>query len=139
MIWKSKLAEGRASRWVTRERPKIDRIACPWLIRRFIDPRAEILFVPTDQVSAVAARENATAFDIPGAPLDPRWAAVQSMPFLTRSSSWDDPGLEALAPIVRGADTDRHDLAPEAAGLHAVSLGLSALTTTTTNCWPRGW
>jgi hypothetical protein len=120
------IAAGRPSRWVTRERPKIDRIACPWLIRRFLDPRAEILFVPTAEVLATAAREDATAFDIPGAPLTHAGERCSFDAFLG-AFSLDDSGLAVLAPIVRGADTDRHDLAPEAAGLHALSLGLSLL------------
>jgi hypothetical protein len=113
----------RPTRWVTRERPKIDRIACPWLIRRFLDPRAEILYVPTERVFGVAQAEGAVAFDIPGAPFSHEGAMCSFDMFIKRFEL-DDAGLQALAPIVRGADTDRHDLAPEAAGLHAVSLGL---------------
>lgn len=116
----------RPSRWVTRERPKIDRVACPWLIRRFIDPQAEILFVPTPEVFATAEREGAVAFDIPGAPLTHEGEGCSFDAFL-RQFQLDDPGLAVLAPIVRGADTDRHDLAPEAAGLHALSLGMTML------------
>jgi hypothetical protein len=116
----------RPTRWVTRERPKIDRIACPWLIRRFIDPQAEILFVPTPQVFATAEREGAVAFDIPGAPLTHDGERCSFDAFL-RQFQLGDPGLAILAPIVRGADTDRHDFAPEAAGLHALSLGLTVL------------
>jgi hypothetical protein len=116
----------RPTRWVTRERPKIDRIACPWLIRRFIDPKAEILFVPTGEVFEAAAREQAVAFDIPGAPLTHEGDQCSFDAFIKRFTL-DDPGLQVLAPIVRGADTDRHDLAPEAAGLHALSLGLTTL------------
>ena len=114
----------RPSRWVTRERPKIDRIACPWLIRRFIDPQAEILFVPTPEVFATAEREGAVAFDLPGAPFS-HDDELCSFDAFIKQFSLVDTGLAILAPIVRGADTDRHDLAPEAAGLHAFSLGLS--------------
>jgi hypothetical protein len=114
----------RPSRWVTRERPKIDRIACPWLIRRFIDPDAVILYVPTSDVFAVAERKGAIAFDLPGAPFSHDGEFCSFDAFI-RQFGLDDPGLAILAPIVRGADTDRHDLAPEAAGLHAFSLGLS--------------
>lgn len=114
----------RPSRWVTRERPKIDRIACPWLIRRFLDPQAEILYVPTPEVFAVAEREQAVAFDLPGAAFSHDGELCSFDAFIARFGL-DDPGLAVLAPIVRGADTDRHDLAPEAAGLHALSLGLS--------------
>ncbi|MBL8549280.1 MAG: chromate resistance protein [Hyphomonadaceae bacterium] len=115
----------RPTRWVTRERPKIDRIACPWLIRRFLDPEAQILYVPTPQVLEVAQRERAVAFDIPGAPLTHDGEMCSFDAFLRRFGL-SDPGLDVLAPIVRGADIDRHDLAPEAAGLHAISLGMSA-------------
>jgi hypothetical protein len=114
----------RPTRWVTRERPKIDRIACPWLIRRFIDADAEILYVPTQDVFAAAERESAVAFDIPGAPFSHVGDRCSFDSFIEQFGL-DDPGLAALAPIVRGADTDSHHLAPEAAGLHALSLGLS--------------
>lgn len=114
----------RPSCWVTRERPKIDRIACPWLIRRFIDPDAEILYVPTPQVFAVAESERAIAFDLPGAVFSHDGEFCSFDAFI-QQFRLDDPGLAILAPIVRGADTDRHDLAAEAAGLHAFSLGLS--------------
>lgn len=115
----------RPTRWVTRERPKIDRIACPWLIRRFIDAKAEFIYASTEAVFTVAAREAAVAFDIPGAAFSHVGEKCSFDAFLERFAL-DDTGLEALAPIVRGADTDRHALAPEAAGLHALSLGLAA-------------
>jgi hypothetical protein len=116
--------ERRPTRWVTRERPKIDRIACPWLIRRFIDAEAEFLFAPTPQVFDVAERDRAVAFDTPGAQFSHVGEKCSFDAFLERFRL-DDAGLATLAPIVRGADTDRHELAPEAAGLHALSLGLS--------------
>jgi hypothetical protein len=116
----------RPTRWVTRARPKIDRIACPWLIRRFVDPEAEILYAPTEQVFEVAHREQAVAFDIPGAPFTHDGEQCSFDAFL-KAFALDDPGLAVLAPIVRGADTDRHDLAPQASGLHALSLGLTVL------------
>jgi hypothetical protein len=116
----------RPTLWVTRDRPKIDRIACPWLIRRFIDAKAEFLYVPTKDVFDVAAREHAVAFDIPGAPFSHVGEECSFDAFIDRFRL-SDPGLAALAPIVRGADTDRHDLAPEAAGLHALSLGLGVV------------
>lgn len=114
----------RPTRWVTRERPKIDRIACPWVVRRFIDREAEILYVPAAEVFAVAKSEGALAFDIPGAPIT-HDGELCSFDTLIARFGLDDPALAALALIVRGADTDRHALASEAAGLHAISLGLS--------------
>jgi hypothetical protein len=114
----------RPTRWVTRERPKIDRIACPWLIRRFVDGEAEFLYVPTKDVFDVAEREHAIAFDIPGAPFSHVGEQCSFDAFIDRFQL-SDPGLATLAPIVRGADTDSHHIAPEAAGLHALSLGLS--------------
>lgn len=114
----------RPTQWVTRERPKIDRIACPWLIRRFIDPAAAFLYVPTPEVFETADRAGAVPYDIPGAPFSHVGERCSFDAFIERFSI-DDAGVLALAPIIRGADTDRHDLAPEAAGLHALSLGLS--------------
>ncbi|MGQ0533560.1 MAG: chromate resistance protein ChrB domain-containing protein [Caulobacteraceae bacterium] len=114
----------RPTRWVTRERPKIDRIACPWLIRRFVDPRAELLYVPTAQVFKTAEREGAVAYDIPGAPFSHVGEQCSFDAFIHKFDL-RDPALAVVAEIVRGADTDAHHLAPEAAGLHAISLGLS--------------
>ncbi|MBS0297271.1 MAG: chromate resistance protein [Proteobacteria bacterium] len=115
----------RPTRWVTRARPKIDRIACPWLIRRFLDPHAVILYAPTEEVFEVARREQAEPFDIPGAHFSHR-GELCSFDALIEDFGLDgDAGLSAMRPIVRGADTDRHDLAPEAGGLHALSLGLA--------------
>lgn len=111
-------------KWVTRERPKIDRIACPWLVARFIDPEAEFLFVPTDDVARVAAQTGATAYDVPGVALSHVGEHCSFDAFVDRYRL-DDPALRHLAVIVRGADTDRLDLAPQCAGLLAVSLGLS--------------
>jgi len=116
----------RPSRWITRERPKIDRIACPWLIRRFIDPRAEFLYVPTERVLAEAQRLGAVAYDIAGAPITHEWEKC-SFDALLDAFDLRDPALAALATIVRGADTDRLSLAPQSAGLLAFSLGLSRL------------
>jgi rhodanese-related sulfurtransferase len=114
------------SRWITRERPKIDRIACPWLIRRFIDPRAEFFYVPTSEVLAQAQALNAVAYDIPGAPVS-HVGELCSFDALLLGFDLADAALDLLATIVRGADTDRLDLAPQAAGLLAFSLGLSRL------------
>jgi rhodanese-related sulfurtransferase len=112
------------TRWVTRERPKIDRIACPWLIRRFVDPRAEFLYVPTSAVFAVAEAEGAIAYDIPGAPLEHDGESCSFDAFI-KAFDLHDPALEDLAVIIRGADTGRPQLAPQAPGLLAISLGLS--------------
>jgi rhodanese-related sulfurtransferase len=118
-----------ASRWITRARPKIDRIACPWLIQRFIDPRAEFFYVPTDQVFAEAKRLSAVAYDIPGAPVSHE-GDLCSFDALLKGFDLHSPALDLLARIVRGADTDRLDLAPQSAGLLAISLGLSRLHAT---------
>jgi rhodanese-related sulfurtransferase len=116
----------RPTSWITRRRPKIDRVACPWLIARFLDPRARFLFVDPDQVLAVAEDEGAIAYDAPGAPFE-HDGDLCTFDTLLRAFGLDvDPHLAALAAIVRGADTDRLDLAPQSAGLLAVSLGLSA-------------
>lgn len=119
-----------ASTWITRERPKIDRIACPWLVRRFIDPRATFLYVPTAEVLTQAGRLDAVAFDIPGAPISHEGELCSFDTLLRAFDLQDDPALNALARIVRAADTDRLELAPPAAGLLALSLGLSALHAT---------
>ena len=114
------------SRWITRARPKIDRIACPWLIRRLIDLRAEFFYVPTAQVFDEARRLNAVVYDIPGAPVSHE-GELCSFDVLLREFELKSPALDLLARIVRGADTDRLDLAPQSAGLLAFSLGLSQL------------
>ena len=111
-------------KWVTRARPKIDRIACPWLIKRFIDADAEFLFVPPDQVAGVARETGAIPFDVEGVELSHDGPKCSFDAFLEKYRL-TDPHLEELATIVRGADTERLDLAPEAAGLLAISLGLS--------------
>jgi hypothetical protein len=112
-------------RWVTRERPKIDRIACPWLITRFIDPDPEFLYVPADQVLAVAEEQDAIPYDIPGVEFSHVGELCSFDAFLARYDL-DEPALQQLAVIVRGADTSRLDLTPQSAGLFAISLGLSA-------------
>ena len=117
----------RPSVWVTRRRPKIDRIACPWLIRRFLDADARILFVDPPEVPAVARESGAVPFDIEGIELSHTGPRCTFDTMLKLFGLEAEPSLARLALIVRGADTARPDLAPEAAGLHAVSLGLSAL------------
>ncbi|MFM9860905.1 chromate resistance protein [Pseudoxanthobacter sp. M-2] len=116
-------------RWVTRERPKIDRIACPWLVRRFIDPEATFDYVPAASVLAVAAATGATPYDVPGVVFTHAGVDGELCSFDAFLALYDirDPALDRLATIVRGADTDRFDLAPQSAGLFAISLGLSAL------------
>jgi len=117
---------GAATRWVTRERPKIDRIACPWLVRRFVDTEAEFLYVPTTEVKRVSSEKSATAYDIPGVEFSHEGERCSFDAFLSYYRL-KDPALDALALIVRGADTNRLELAPQAAGLAAISLGLSVL------------
>lgn len=116
-----------ATAWVTRARPKIDRIACPWLILRFVDPNAEFLYVPKDEVVRVARDAPATAYDIdaPGVRFSHVGERCSFDAFIDAFELNDDPALAAVATIVRGADTGRLDLAPECSGLLAVSLGLS--------------
>lgn len=113
-------------KWVTRERPKIDRVACPWLILRFVDPEAEILYVATSDVLLVAQEQGAVPFDIPGVELTHAGSFCSFDAFLTKYHLVD-PALMRLAVIVRGADTSRLDLAPQSAGLYAISLGLSSV------------
>jgi rhodanese-related sulfurtransferase len=113
------------NRWITRERPKIDRIACPWLIRRFIEPRAEFFYVPPAKVVAFAQQTNGTPYDIEGVEFAHEGERC-SFDTLLRVFGIQDRALDQLATIVRGADTSRHDLAPQCGGLFAISLGLSA-------------
>lgn len=111
-------------KWITRARPKIDRIACPWLIARFIDKAPEFLYVPSDQVMSTAAATGATPYDVPGVVYTHEGEDCSFDTFL-KKHNLIQPALQDLAVIVRGADTDRLDLAPQAAGLLAISLGLS--------------
>jgi len=113
-------------KWITRERPKIDRIACPWVIARFIDKEPEFLFVPAPRVLAMAAETGAVPYDVPDVELTHVGELCSFDAFLQRYQL-TDPALNQLAAIVRGADTGRPDLAPQAAGLLAISLGLSAI------------
>ncbi len=118
------MPQGGSTLWVTRHRPKIDRIACPWLIRRFVDPSARFLFVSPAEVEGVAERFGATPFDIEGQFWSHRG---ENCTFDTMLEEFGlrTPALNRLSEVVRAADTNRHDLAPEAAGLLAVSVGLS--------------
>jgi AraC-like DNA-binding protein len=111
-------------KWITRERPKIDRIACPWLIRRFVDVDAEIIYVPFEQVMEKAKALDAVPFDLPGVEYT-HYGDQCTFDFIVQKHKLDDPALKVLAAIVRGADTDRHDVAAQASGLWAISAGLS--------------
>ena len=112
-------------KWITRERPKIDRIACPWLIQRFIDKEAEFLYVPANQVLKVATETGATPYDVPDVELSHEGDLCSFDAFL-KKYHLTEPALDQLALIVRGADTSTLDLTNQSAGLYAISLGLSA-------------
>ena len=111
-------------KWVTRERPKIDRVACPWLIKRFIDPNPEFIFAAPADVMTIAKETGATPFDVEGVELSHNGPRCSFDAFLAKYGLTDSALLQ-IAIIVRGADTAKLDLAPEAAGLLAISLGLS--------------
>ncbi len=111
-------------KWITRERPKIDRIACPWLVARFIDQAPEFLYVPSSDVLSVADETEAIPYDVPGVELTHEGELCSFDAFL-KKYQLDDPALQQLALIVRGADTSRLELTPQSAGLYALSLGLS--------------
>ena len=115
------------TRWVTRERPKIDRIACPWLISRFVDRGAEFLYVPTKQVRETAQARDAIPYDVPDVHFTHEGELCSFDTFIKHYRLGADPALQRLALIVRGADTAKLDLAPQAPGLAAVSLGLSRI------------
>ncbi len=111
-------------KWITRERPKIDRIACPWLIKNFIDKEAEFIFVPYDNVLPRSKELNAIPFDIPNVEYT-HYEEKSTFDYFLQKHSLADPALTKMAIIIRGADTDRHNLAPEVAGLWAISAGLA--------------
>lgn len=111
-------------KWITREKPKIDRIACPWLIKRFIDPKAEIIYVPYDKVIQQAAKLKATPFDVPGVEFT-HYKDKCTFDYFVEKYQLTDPAIHNLAVIVRGADTDRHDIAKQSSGLWAISAGLA--------------
>lgn len=114
-------------KWVTRERPKTDRIACPWLIRKFIDPDAEIVYVPRDEVLSYAERENATSFDAPGAKYTHRGTKC-SFETLVEEFDIDDPAIALMARVVHGADVAEDlDATPQSAGLRAIADGFALL------------
>lgn len=111
-------------RWTTRERPKIDRLACPWLIKNFVDREAEFIYVPAGEVTAKAQQLGAVPFDVPGVEYS-HYEDKCTFDYILKKHNLTDPALHTLAPIVRGADTDRHDLASQASGLWAISAGLA--------------
>ena len=111
-------------KWITRERPKIDRIACPWLIKNFVDQDAEFLYVPAEKVMEKAKQLNATPFDIPDVEYSHHDDKC-TFDYIIQKHKLTDPALQTLAIIVRGADTDRHDIASQASGLWAISAGLA--------------
>src|SRR5438552_18238529 len=111
-------------KWITRERPKIDRIACPWLIARFIDQSPEFLYVPSDQVLRIAEETGAVPYDVPGVELGHVGELCSFDAFLAKYQL-AEPALQRLPAIVRGADTSPLDLTPQSAGLYAISVGLS--------------
>lgn len=114
-------------KWVTRERARVDRIACPWLIQRFIDPAAEFLFVPDQHVMETARREAAIPFDVPDVELGHHGERCSFDAFIDKYQL-ADPALETLATIVRGADTDARGIAKEAWGLYAVASGFREIS-----------
>lgn len=111
-------------KWVTRERPKIDRIACPWLIRRFIDAEAEFIYVPFSEVKAKAAELSAIPFDIPDVEFT-HYGSNCTFDYFVEKFKIKDTAVQTIAVIVRGADTDRHDIANQSSGLWAISAGLA--------------
>lgn len=111
-------------KWITRERPKIDRIACPWLIRNFVDNEAEFIYVPAEEVEAQAKKLKAIPFDVPGVEYS-HYEDKCTFDYIIKKHSIEDPAIHTLALIVRGADTDRHDFATQASGLWAISAGLA--------------
>ncbi|TDO83126.1 hypothetical protein EV143_102390 [Flavobacterium chryseum] len=111
-------------KWITRERPKIDRIACPWLIKKFVDHDAEFIFVPFDTVLTKAKELDAIPFDIPNVEFT-HYNEECTFDYIIKKYKIDDPAVLIMSKIVRGADTDRHDIAKESAGLWAISAGLS--------------
>ncbi len=124
-------------KWITRERPKIDRLACPWLIKRFVDKDAEIIYVPFEQVIGKSKELNAIPFDLPDVEYTHHGDRC-TFDYIMAKHKLDDPALQTLAVIVRGADTDRHDLASQASGLWAISAGLSYNITNDQELLERG-
>ena len=124
-------------KWITRERPKIDRIACPWLIKKFVDPEAEFIYVPFNEVLAKAEALKAIPFDIPNVEYT-HYNEECTFDYIVKKHQINDPAILIMAKIVRGADTDQHELAKEAAGLWAISAGLSYNITRDTELLANG-
>ena len=111
-------------KWITRERPKIDRIACPWLIKRFVDPEAQFIYVPFDEVIPKSKELNAVPFDLPNVEYT-HYGDQCTFDYILKKHKLKDPALQQLAIIIRGADTDRHDISSQSSGLWAISAGLA--------------
>lgn len=111
-------------KWITRERPKIDRIACPWLIRKVVDRDAEFIYVPSEKVAELAKVYNAIPFDVPGVEYS-HYGEECTFDYIIRKHRINDPAIRIMSTIVRGADTDRHDLASQASGLWAIAAGMA--------------
>jgi AraC-like DNA-binding protein len=111
-------------KWITRERPKIDRIACPWLIKNFVDAKAEFIYAPADKVKEQAIQLDAIPFDVPDVEFS-HYEDKCTFDYIIKKYRLTDPALQTLAEIVRGADTDWHDIASQASGLWAISAGLA--------------
>lgn len=120
-------------KWITRERPKIDRIACPWLIKNFVGCEADFIYVPKEEVFTKAKELEAIPYDIPGAEYAHE-SEYCTFDYIVKKHNLTDPNIHQIATIVRGADTDSFQLAPQAAGLWAISAGFPTTTKTTTKC-----
>jgi len=124
-------------KWITRERPKIDRIACPWLIKRFVDSDAQFIYVPFDEVIPKAKELNAIPFDLPDVEYT-HYGDQCTFDYILKKHKLKDPALQQIAIIIRGADTDRHDISSQSSGLWAISAGLAYNITNDLELLDRG-
>lgn len=124
-------------KWITRERPKIDRIACPWLIKRFVDPEAEFIYVPFDEVIPKSKELNAIPFDLPNVEYT-HYGDQCTFDYILKKHKLKDSALQQIAIIIRGADTDRHDISSQSSGLWAISAGLAYNITNDLELLDRG-
>jgi AraC-like DNA-binding protein len=124
-------------KWITRERPKIDRIACPWLIKRFVDPEAQFIYVPFDEVIPKSKELNAIPFDLPNVEYT-HYGDQCTFDYILKKHKLKDPALQQIAIIIRGADTDRHDISSQSSGLWAISAGLAYNITNDLELLDRG-